>query len=140
MEIKYTDSGKKELQAFLDRQKTILEEQIKKEKYVFGDDIVEIVSRDVKEASDQIRVVPKNRSIRYSSTKLLLKLYFIFGVLLALFGLFNEQIMFIIETRQKGLTYMFAGVVLALVSWLGIFYVKQKEERTKQDENELRKK
>jgi hypothetical protein len=139
MEIKYTESGEKELKAFLDHQKSSLETQIKNDKYVFGDDVIEIVARDIKEAGEQIKLSPRNRRSKYASMSMLLKLYFVAGIMLALFGIFREQIMYILDTNRMSLIYIVAGGGLSLFSWLMGYYIKQRDERMKHFEDEHNK-
>lgn len=129
MEIKYTDSGKKELEVFLDGQRNLLEEQIKKEKYVFGDECIEISERDIKDASNQILFIPKLRVYRYSSTKLLLKIYFLLGVISVFFGVFNKQINLFFQERREGFWFVILGLMLIILSALATYYLKSREER-----------
>lgn len=99
--ITYTESGKAELEKYIDKKKRALEQRIIEQKYVFGDDEIEITGVDVRHATEfnaQKIVLERRRPlVRY-----LLEVYFVVGLILFVIGLFYSNLSYLIEDIISG--------------------------------------
>ncbi|MGC9458299.1 hypothetical protein [Vibrio genomosp. F10] len=130
MKVIYTESGSQALENYQSLRKRELEEFLQKEKYVFGDDFVEITATDIKNAEKEITYVKSNRRTSLPLTATLLKVYMFTGFVMVLVGVFYEQIMELIyggATQQ--MVFILGGVVLSLVSGLAHYFIQKRDER-----------
>jgi hypothetical protein len=126
MKIIYTESGLLALEAFKDRQVKELEARISSNKYVFGDEVVEITASDIKQASE-----PQVASIRYSynrnSQKTIFQLYIVMGVLIAIGGLFYQDLLSLFYHSPIQLTLFLSGLALSITSYAMLYRIKNRE-------------
>jgi len=76
--IRYTEPAQEAIERAQWKNKEKLESIMRDQKYVPGEDYVEITASDVERATNQIHLVSK-RNINYR--ELILKLYMVFGIL-----------------------------------------------------------
>ncbi|SBS68813.1 hypothetical protein [Vibrio atlanticus] len=130
MKVIYTESGSQALENYQLLRKRELEEFLRKRKYVFGDDFVEITATDIKNAEKEITYVKPNRRTSLPMTATLLKVYMFVGLIMVVVGVFYEQIMELIyggATQQ--MLFIFGGIALSLVSGLAHYYIQKRDER-----------
>lgn len=139
MEIKYTESAKDELEMFHRRQQKNLENIVKQEKYVFGDDIVEVTASDIRQAERQFVVLEERSLYRYPASSMLFKVYLILGILMTVFGLFYDKIIYIYGENPKQFMMIAMGVLITLFSFFGNYLLKLKIERRRRYEEMIRK-
>lgn len=128
MKIVYTESALSELEKFQDQQKAELESFLKEKKFVFGDDILEVTASDVREASRHFRVT------RYSSspipiTSMLLRAYMVLGVVMAVAGIFYNDIIAMLEGNPMQLALVLSGLAVTVISFVGSYYFRMREAR-----------
>ena len=117
--ITYTEAGKAELEKYLDERKRDLEQRVIEQKYIFGDDKIEITGGDIRYAADlkpQKILMPRRRPfVRY-----LLEIYFVFGLLLFMAGLFYTDLRYLINDIIYGnpvqALLMLSGAILVIAS------------------------
>lgn len=132
----YTESAKeklKNLHVSLDER---FEDYFQNEKYVPGDDFIEITASDVLILESRIRIAKERKTTNYSA-RLLLQLYFILGVLALIVGLYYEKFQAIISGDKDRIILIASGAMLIIVSSLLNYYVRLKEKR--EDEMVVRK-
>lgn len=128
MKIVYTPSAIAELERFQDQRKDDLESIIKREKYVFGDESVEITASDIRAAERQFSRLSTPRA-QLPLTKLLMRLYLFAGVAMVVAGLFYEEIRSVLEGDPVKRTLVIGGLALSFVSIVGGYYVRIRTER-----------
>ncbi len=137
MKIIYTDSAKTELERFhQDRQKQ-LEAMIEHEKYVFGDEIVEITASDIRELEKRF-YVKEERAYRFPTTTILLKMYFVVGIGMAVFGVFYDQFMELLTGNPIQRLLVLSGVGLSVLSIIGNYYLRVRQEMREHHEKRYR--
>jgi len=138
MKIVYTDTAREELARFEENNKNKLEQIIQKDKYVFGDETIEITASDIRQAEKRFNIDDRHY-YKYPMSNILLKIYFIAGVLLTVFGMFYEKVMYIIKDNPQQLMFIVAGISLMLVSLLGSYFLKYRMEQRKRYEDKFKK-
>ena len=136
-QIKYTKTGEEEVNRYLSEQKDLLEEYLLQDKYIIGDEIVEITGSDIVEIKQKLNISYKKPN-RYGSLKLASYLYAVFGVIMTILGITYPYFRQIMVSNKEQAYIILAGFFM---SFLGIFisiYVKYKEKR--QNEIKYRKK
>lgn len=116
MDYKYTDSAKEELENFKQEHVNQLENFIRRRKYVYGDDLIEVTGSDVKEAKRHFTVIDSRRS---SFRQLMLGGYLFLGIVLTIGGLFYEQIRAAMTGDPKQLLIITMGISMVFASLLG---------------------
>ncbi|UAB68707.1 hypothetical protein INR79_09090 [Vibrio sp. SCSIO 43132] len=130
MKVIYTESGSQALENYQSLRKRELEEFLQKEKYVFGDEFVEITATDIKNAEKEITYVKSSRRSSLPMTATLLKVYMFLGLVMVTYGVFYDQIMeFIHGGATEQMAFIFGGVALSLISGLAHYYIKMRDER-----------
>ncbi len=121
-DIRYTESAQATIERAQRKYKEKLESIIRDQKYVPGEDYVEITASDVERATNQVRFVSK-RSVGYR--ELLLKLYMVLGIFAVVLGLFYEQIEFMRENHPEQFMLIIVGTSMIAVSMLLHWYFKR---------------
>lgn len=134
MNIVYTESALIELEIFKEQRKQELESYIKRNKYVFGDDVLEITASDIRDANKYFK---KKWIIRpkLPLTRMVLKIYLIAGVATMIFGLFYSEIIQLLNQNPKQLAIILAGFIISLISFFGNYYFRLLENRRAEFEN-----
>lgn len=135
MKILYTDSALSELEKFTMHRKEDLESLIKRQKYVFGDETIEITASDIRDAEKSFARSHKvERTLPL--TKLLLRMYAILGVASILAAIFYQDLMEIIYGNPLQRVLLLGGFVLTLFSVVGGYLLRLRQSR--RDELERR--
>ncbi len=132
MNVTYTLNAKSELQTFQERQQHILEDIIKRRKYVFGDEVLEITASDIRDASRFIQPIITERANGLSFRRLILNIYFVLGLTLTGIGLLYPLVIDEFRKNPTQATLSLSGVALTLMSVIMSYYLKFKEERHRQ--------
>lgn len=128
MKVIYTDSANDELLEFNRRREKELIKLIRKNKYVFGDEVLEITASDIREAEEYFTVKISDKSTKNLKLKLLLKLYLFIGVLMVTTGLFYNYLTEIVFQNSKQLVLVTGGVSLILLYIFGLSLIRFKEK------------
>jgi hypothetical protein len=134
MKIIYTDSAKEELKKFHKRQQEKLENIIQQEKYVFGDDVIEITASDIYQAERFFIIIEERSSYRLASTLLLFKIYLIIGLAMTFLGLFYKQLLLLFKSSPPQFIIVIMGFLFTLSSLFMIYLIKVKIEKRKRYE------
>ncbi len=131
-EIKYvfTEEARKLLPDYLESSKKTLFDEVKNQKYVFGDDVIEITASDIKRAIESNKrksFLESDKRTRNSKIRLLIQIYIIAGVLIAVLSVFATPIsMYIFQDPLRGAMLMI-GAGMAFVGGIMSFLIKQKD-------------
>lgn len=117
MKIIYTDTGKRELISFQERQKDYLEDMVSAKKFVFGDDTLEITGADVREASIRIKPSRSLSASRFTTIQIASYVYMAGGLLVFMAGVFWPYIQALYRETPVALSISAAGL---LVSAMGL--------------------
>jgi hypothetical protein len=123
MEYKYTESAKQELESFKRDQVDQLENFIRRRKFVYGDDIVEVTGSDVKEAKRYFMIVDVDNR-RAGFRQLMLGTYLFLGVFTLIGGLFYEQIHDAMTGNPTRLMIIVMGVAMIFASLFGHWWFR----------------
>lgn len=132
--IKYTDSGLKELEKFKADQVNKLEEYLLKERYVIGDDEIEITGSDIKEFQDNIRIVSRRKPFKSTTIRLASYLYIFIGITTTIVGFTYDFFKTFIETNQEQAMISLMGLAITFVGVFFLFYLKLREKRYSEEE------
>jgi len=138
MKIIYTDSALNELERFQSQRKEELESFLKKKKYIFGDDVVEITASDIRETDKYFKVIDYSKS-RLPFTHMLLKIYLIAGIAMVIVGLFYPFFIQLISSNPKQIVLVIGGLCLSFVSFFGSYYFRVRENRHAELEKRYKK-
>lgn len=127
MKFIYTDSANKELSKINERLKRDLEESVKKEKYVFGDDDLEITGSDVKNFFHVNRRFHKTTS-KLAIVKLVASLYMLMGMVMVIGGAYYDLLLRMVAERPQQLVIVVSGLAITLLGFWGILYLKKREK------------
>lgn len=123
MKITYTDSGKEALADFHTSQQTLLEEVICEQKYVLGDEFVEVTSADVKRAASMFRTKRKSGRIFFAWHEAVLLLTpLFFGILIVTVIRLDEKLYSTLTTSPMG---GILGLVLVMLVAASIYITKE---------------
>ncbi len=123
MQIVYTPSAEKELAKFHLEQTQELEAVIRKNKYVFGDDTIEVTGSDIRDAARTFTSPSADRE-SLPITRFLLRTYATIGVLMVTGGLFYPNLKSILrgDPVQRGL--LLGGLSLLLLTVFFGYYLQ----------------
>jgi hypothetical protein len=131
MKVIYTESARNELDRFYQEQRERLEEVVRKRKFVFGDDQLEITASDIKEAVQAFTVRDRSsyslRRLHFASV--LLRVYAVAGILLALGGIFYPYFVDLYRDNPPQFALVIAGVGTTLFSVLMMYVMRQRADR-----------
>lgn len=116
MKLIYTNGAKEKLEEFHKKQEKAIESIISEEKYIFGDDVIEITANDIDIASNRILILRREKN-RNKILKLLSKIYFIIGLIIIALALSYPYLMEIIRTDTQK-TLLAAGLSISIISTL----------------------
>mgnify|MGYP003638746787 CR=1 FL=1 len=121
MEYKYTESAEKELEDFKREQVALLEDFVRRRKYVYGDDLIEVTGSDVKEAKRHFTIIDNRKS---SIRQLTLGTYLFIGIVTLIGGLFYEQIRAAMTGDPTQLMIILMGVTMIFASLFGHWWFR----------------
>ena len=135
MKTIYTKQAEDELETFVLIQKAKLEENIIKDKSVFGDDLVEITAADIKRYGKKLNITSTKNS-KLLRVNLVAYAYVVIGFLLSLTGLFYNQIKTIFQNSTEQALMFTMGISMAFVGLFFRQYIFMRE-KTRHLENEI---
>lgn len=129
-QIIYTDAGKKALELYFENQKKEIENYCIIEKYVLGDEIVEITAIDINEFQTKKQYVLKKERNR-KKIQSLIELYIIFGAVITIIGSLFPILKNMSRNSPEQFVFIISGSTITLVSSLMwyILYRKDKKEK-----------
>lgn len=137
-QIIYTESGEKRLAKLYDDLHVDIEKYFRENKYVPGDEFIEITAADIEEISKKITIAKTYKS-NYTSF-ILIYIYCIFGFVLILYGIFYEEIKKLVLVDPRRLVYILGGVFMVLLGLVYSFILKTRQSRAKIQEMLLHQK
>ena len=134
MKVLYTAAAKRELERFKDAQAEKLEELVKEEKFLFGDDEIEITASDLREAEKSVRIErrPGIQKRKIQTMVLAFRVYAVLGLLMMIVGAFYSnlmQLMHAIEANPKQAILTLGGGALSIVSILMLYLLRARQRR-----------
>lgn len=136
-EIIYTESAIKKLDVIVADFKQKIESDISKFKDYPGEDNIEITAADIENVYNRVRFVRRSGYKSNSIIKIIFPLYFIIGIFIMLFGLFYEEIQYLIHESPTRLAIVLSGFLLSLVSGALYYLMIQKEKERKENERKM---
>ena len=127
--ITYTKTGTEQLELLKDDYVMLLEKEIRRRKYVPGDEFIEITASDLKQASQFIKIYLPRRT---SMLKLASFMYLVLGILMVLGGLFYNELRAAMLEDPTRAAIVLGGVMLSLISIITFWRVKRREIDWKQ--------
>lgn len=131
--IIYTESAKEELKRFHYDREEELKSLIRGEKYVFGDELVEITGSDIREAEKRF-YIREERSPRIPITGLLFKIYFVLGIAMAVYGIFYDEISEAFTGNPIKVYLAVGGIMLSIASLAGSYYLRYRQNLSEEYE------
>ena len=138
-EIIYTEASVKKLEVVIEDLKKRMEQDIFDSKYYLGEENIEITASDIEDIYRRIRIIRKDNK-SYSSKrmmKLIIPLYFFVGVFTMFFGIFYDQIQYIIYEKPTSLILILGGFVCSLFSGVMYLFSRQRENERKEIERKM---
>ena len=141
-EIIYTDASLKKLESVTEDLKKRMERDIYDSKYYLGEENIEITASDIEDVYRRIRIMRKDNKSFASKrlTKLIIPLYFFTGIFIMLFGMFYEQIQYMIYESPKSLLFILVGFLCSLVSGIMYLSYRQRENERREIERKMNQK
>ena len=136
MKVTYSHSGDIELEKFLKRRKDELERILRRDKYVLGDEQLEITGSDILEAEREFRSLDRPRTTtRLNRLSLLIRMYSLIGIAMLVAGFFYEDIRSILAGDPVQRALVVGGFTFTLISVVASYYVKERAKRRREMEN-----
>ncbi|MEX0681371.1 MAG: hypothetical protein WD097_08320 [Balneolales bacterium] len=133
MKVIYTKSAQNELERFHSVKEKQLEDIIRREKYVLGDEVIEITAADIKKAERKFYVAESN--FKKPLTSMLLKAYSVLGLLMIIGGFFYNELKILFEGDPIQQMLVLSGLALSLASLIANYFLKLKRQRMEMHEN-----
>lgn len=135
MKVTYSNSGTVELDRFLQKRKEELEQLLRREKYVLGDEELEITASDIVEAEHNFRAIKSTRgTLQLNRLKFFLRLYLFAGIGMLVVGFFYQDIREILTGDPIQKLLVVAGFTFSLFSIVATYYLKERTTRRKEIE------
>jgi len=132
-DIRYTDPAQAAIERAQSKYREELGSIIRDQKYVPGEDFVEITAADIERATNQVRFVSKRKS---EVRELILEVYMLLGVFTVVLGLFYEQIRFMMQNNPTQFMLVVTGASMIAVSALSRWYFKRRQKYLTKNDNE----
>lgn len=134
-EIIYTSSGEKRMAKLYDDLHLDVEKYFRENKYVPGDEFIEITAADVEEISKKITIAKTYKS-NFSSF-IIIYFYCVLGFVLILYGIFYDEITTLILGDPRRLVFILGGIFMVLLGLISLFLLKIRQNRSKIQEIEI---
>lgn len=135
MKAIYTDTGKREFEAFQSRQQKMLERIVAEQKSVLGDDVLEITASDIKAAAGRIRVYHPGFG-RVQTTLLAIRAYIIIGIAMMGGALAYPQLLELYSAKTPQAWLFFVGAAMTFAGWLFSYWIEARQQQmVKNSEN-----
>jgi hypothetical protein len=128
--IKYTDTAKEQLEEFKKQQVQLLEDHLVKDKYVIGDDLVEITASDIKEALDDMKVIypgEQKSLFKSESMKLASLVYVILGVLITIGSMYYDYFQELLFNNPSKAFLLMLGITMTVMGVILNFIIRKRE-------------
>lgn len=126
MKYIYTDSAAIEIEKLHQEFKANLEKKVHKEKYIFGDDSVEITGYDVRSFYDFQRKGSR-KAAKYRIARMVAALYVFIGFCVLIGGVFYNQLIEIYLMRPQQAAFIFGGFGLVVLGCVLYLLLRNKE-------------
>jgi len=126
--IIYTESGKNAIEKYLEEQKKQLEKKIYDEKYIFGDNEIEITASDIDLYTKQ-ELFEKRKNERKKRISFILEMYIFLGIIMVIFGLCYPIFLEMIEINPTQFILTMAGSMLVIVGGLVWLYLNRRNKK-----------
>jgi hypothetical protein len=124
--ILYTDSGKDAIDKYFEEQKKQLEKIISEEKYVLGDEFVEITASDIKSYNEQL-FQQKRKADRRKKSQVISIIYGLIGIIMSFLGLLYPIIIEMLEDNPIQFLVTTLGLLMTILG--GCFYIITKKRK-----------
>lgn len=138
MEIIYTDSAKRQLELFKERQVERIEKLIVNDKKYPGVESIEISGADIQKYAKYFTIDKQyyNKKKKYSLF-FVTYIYLIIGLGFIIWGLYNDKIIEMIASKPNDITFVIAGCLTSLFSVFMIMYILYVNTRYKDKNDNL---
>lgn len=126
MKVIYTETASIELDKFYEKQKKLLEKNIVDEKSIFGDEIIEVTSSDIKNAAENIIYINKKNN-RVRIFEQLSKIYFLIGAVITILSLLYPYFNYLIQSDVQKIAVI-SGAIMILFSVIIRFLFLDREK------------
>lgn len=133
--ITYTESGEREILNFIEEQKESFEDIILREKYVYGDEEIEVTGSDILKIKQRVRLSYQPKRLKLSSLKLASFLYLIIGIMTVIVGFVYQDFKDLLENNSEQAMIILVGVSISLIGGVLSIYMKIREKRIKEFES-----
>lgn len=135
MKITYSHSGAVELDRFLQKRKEELEQLLRREKYVLGDEELEITASDILKAEHKFKTLDRPRTAsQLNRLKFLVRIYLLAGIAMLIAGFFYQDIRTILSGDPIQKMLVVAGFSFSLFSVFASYYIKERTNRRREME------
>jgi hypothetical protein len=132
-DIRYTDPALESIEKAQKKYKEELESIIRDQKYIPGEEFVEITASDIERATRQVIFVSKRKS---DFRGLILEVYMVLGIFTVVLGLFYEQIRHMMENNPTQFMLVIAGATMIAVSALSRWYFNRRQKYISKNDKE----
>jgi hypothetical protein len=122
----FTDSAKDRLVELHRDVDSMIEDYVREEKYVPGEDIIEITASDVDGIAKRVGIRSKRNSL--PMTRGLSVIYLVLGVMTSVAGLFYNQIQELVREGNQTQLLLLLGGSAMMVAGAGLYYVLRARE------------
>tara|TARA_B100000929_G_scaffold289597_1_gene280643 strand:- start:2358 stop:2870 length:513 start_codon:yes stop_codon:yes gene_type:complete len=136
MKFIYTESAVVELEKLNEEIKRNLENKVKKEKYIIGDDSVEITGYDVKLYNDFYKK-SSQKANRYRLVRMVASLYVLLGAFILVGGVFYENLIEMVAVRPQQAAIIIGGFSLIVIGMVVVLLIKKKEAEMKDYQQDI---
>lgn len=137
--IKYTDSGEKEIDLFQNDQKALLEKYIAREKYIMGDNEIEVTGSDIIRLKSKMEIHFRSNRL-FSSSALILISYLsvILGIGLTFFGFYYEYFKELFTSNSTQVMMALLGITVTMFGLIFAVIFKMKNKKQKEYDEKRR--
>jgi hypothetical protein len=124
--ITYTESAKECIEKLKENYIKEIESLIIERKNLPGEDVIEITASDVNEASRSLLLIKRFK--QRETYSLIIYLYFIFGIILTVIGIFSDSIKNILAKNPTRGTFLVIGIFTVSLSFIVMQFLKRKDQ------------
>lgn len=138
--IKYTESGKHEIEKFLTEQNNLIVKFLIKDKYIMGDEVIEITGNDVIKLKQKLIINYRgNEAKKTSFLKMMAYLYTILGIGISIFGLTYEYFKKLLESNREQAFLIIMGIIIFILGLFlfGIINLKERRQNDLKHEKQI---
>lgn len=132
MKVIYTETANIELDKFYKKQKKLLEKNIVEEKSIFGDEIIEVTSSDIKNAAENIIYInKKNNKVRVFER--LSKIYFLIGVVITSLSFLYPYFNYFIQSESQKIGVIFGASMILFSAIIRVLFLDRRKLEKKSE-------